>query len=148
MLSIGDLAPAITANDQDGKPVSLADFKGKKVVLFFYPKDNTPTCTEQACDLRDNVGALKKAGYAIIGVSIDDEKSHRRFIKKFGLPFPLLADTDHAIVDAYGVWGEKTLFGRKYMGTLRTTFILDEKGIITRIIDKVKAKEHTAQILG
>ncbi len=148
MLSVGNKAPAIVAHDQDGNTVSLSDFKGKKVVLFFYPRDNTPTCTEQACDLRDNIGAIRKAGYEILGVSVDDEKSHRKFIQKFGLPFPLLADPDHKIVEAYGVWGEKTLFGKKYMGTLRTTFIIDEKGTITRIIDKVKAKEHTAQILG
>lgn len=146
MLKIGDKAPEIKGKDQDGKDISLHHFKGKKVVLYFYPKDNTPTCTEQACNLRDNIGALKKAGYQIIGVSGDNEKSHTKFIKKYDLPFPLIADTDLKIVNDYEAWGEKTLFGRKYMGILRKTFVIDENGTITKIIDKVTAKEHTAQI--
>lgn len=147
-LKIGDKAPTLQGKDQNGHNISLDDFKGQKIVLYFYPKDNTPTCTVQACDLRDNFGALKKAGYAVVGVSMDTEKAHRKFIEKFDLPFPLIADTDRKIIDDYGVWGEKTLFGRNYMGILRTTFIIDENQLITSIIDQVKAKEHTAQILG
>jgi len=148
MLKIGDKAPAIHAIDQNGHPINLESFKGKKVVLYFYPKDNTPGCTEQACDLRDNIGAIKKAGYQILGVSVDDAKSHLKFIEKFNLPFPLIADIDKKIVSDYGVWVEKSMYGKSYMGTARTTFVLDENGIIINIIDKVKTKEHTAQILG
>lgn len=146
-LKVGDKAPAINSKDQNGNPISLKDYLGKKVVLYFYPQDNTPTCTTQACNLRDNYGAIKKAGYEIVGVSVDNEKSHKKFIDKFQLPFSLIVDTDHKIVNDYGVWAEKMMFGKKYMGTLRTTFLLDEKGMITKIIDKVKSKEHTAQIL-
>ncbi len=148
MLKIGDKAPAIIGKDQDGNEIRLEAFLGKKVVLYFYPKDNTPGCTDQACDLRDNIGALKNAGYQILGVSIDDEKSHRKFIEKFSLPFPLIADIDKKIVEDYGVWVEKSMYGKTYMGTARVTFIIDENGLIANIIDKVKTKEHTAQILG
>lgn len=147
-LKVGNKAPAIQGKDQTGKTVSLADYKGKKVALYFYPKDNTPGCTEQACNLRDNIEALKKAGYEILGVSVDTEKSHKKFIEKFSLPFPLLADVDHKIVNDYGVWVEKSMFGKKYMGTSRITFVIDETGNIAKIIDKVKTAEHTAQILG
>lgn len=146
-LQVGDPAPDFTANDQDGQPVSLHDFKGKKLVLYFYPKDDTPGCTAQACDLRDNYERMLAQGYAVVGVSVDDEKSHQKFIKKFDLPFPLLADTEHAVVEAYGVWGEKKNYGRTYMGTIRTTFVLDEEGKIEDIISKVDTKEHANQIL-
>ena len=148
MLKIGDKAPAVLGKDQNGAEVNLETYKGKKVVLYFYPKDNTPGCTDQACDLRDNIGAIKNAGYEIIGISIDDEKSHRKFIEKFSLPFPLIADVDKKIVEAFGVWVEKSMYGKTYMGTARITFVIDENGIIIKVIDKVKTKEHTAQILG
>lgn len=147
-LQVGDKAPAFTAKDQNGNEVKLSDFKGEKVILYFYPKDNTPTCTTQACNLRDNYHALLKKGYKVLGVSADNEKSHLKFIKKFNLPFPLLADAEHAIIEAYGVWGEKTLFGRTYMGVLRTTFVIDKKGIIEEIIQKVESQRHSDQILG
>ena len=147
-LQVGDAAPAFSVKDQDGKEVKLSDFKGEKVVLYFYPKDNTPTCTNQACNLRDNYGLLLKKGYKVLGVSTDNEKSHQRFIKKHNLPFPLLADTEHKMVDAYGVWGEKTLFGRTYMGVIRTTFVINKKGVIEEIISKVESSKHTDQILG
>jgi thioredoxin-dependent peroxiredoxin len=147
-LQVGDPAPGFSVKDQDGKEVKLSDLKGEKVVLYFYPKDNTPTCTNQACNIRDNYGALLKKGYKVFGVSPDNEKSHQRFIKKHGLPFPLLADTEHKMVEAYGVWGEKTLFGRTYMGVLRTTFVINKKGIIEEIISKVESSKHTDQILG
>lgn len=146
-LQVGDPAPDFTANDQNGQPVSLHDFKGKKLVLYFYPKDDTPGCTAQACDLRDNYERMLAQGYAVVGVSVDDEKSHQKFIKKFDLPFPLLADTEHALVEAYGVWGEKKNYGRTYMGTVRTTFVMDEEGKIEDIISKVNTKEHAGQIL-
>ena len=145
-LKVGDKAPAISSKDQNGNPISLKDYLGKKVVLYFYPQDNTPTCTTQACNLRDNYGAIKKAGFEILGVSVDNEKSHKKFIDKFQLPFSLIIDTEHKIVNDYGVWAEKTMFGKKYMGTLRTTFLIDEKGVITKIIEKVKSAGHTAQI--
>jgi peroxiredoxin Q/BCP len=147
MLQPGTPAPDFTAKDQNGQVVSLKDFKGKKVALYFYPQDNTPTCTEQACNLRDNIGKLRKKGITVIGVSVDTERKHQNFIRKYSLPFPLLADTDHKLVDAFGVWGEKMLFGRKYMGTYRVTFLIDEKGKIAHVIDKVSAKDHAAQIL-
>ncbi len=147
-LQVGDPAPAFSVKDQDGKEVKLSDLKGEKVVLYFYPKDNTPTCTNQACNIRDNYGSLLNKGYKVFGVSPDSEKSHQRFIKKHNLPFPLLADTEHKMVEAYGVWGEKTLFGRNYMGVLRTTFVINKKGIIEEIISKVESSKHTDQILG
>ncbi|WP_221390471.1 thioredoxin-dependent thiol peroxidase [Dyadobacter sp. NIV53] len=146
-LQAGDSAPGFSSKDQDGKVINLSDFKGKKVILYFYPKDDTPGCTAQACNLRDNYDALLSKGYQVLGVSVDDEKSHTKFIKKFDLPFPLLADTDHSIVEAYGVWVEKSMYGRTYMGTARTTFVIDENGIIEEIIEKVDTKNHTDQIL-
>jgi peroxiredoxin Q/BCP len=147
MLQPGTKAPDFTVKDQNGNAVSLSDFKGKKVALYFYPKDNTVTCTEQACNLRDNMAKLRKKGVTILGVSTDSERKHQTFFKKYSLPFPLLADTEHKLVDAYGVWGEKTLFGRKYMGIYRVTFLIDEKGKIAHVIDKVDADDHAAQIL-
>lgn len=146
-VKVGDKAPEITGTDQHGKKVSLSDFKGKKLVLYFYPKDDTPGCTAEACNLRDNYSAIKKAGYEILGVSPDNEKSHTKFISKFELPFSLLADTEKATSEAYGVWIEKSMYGRKYMGVNRVTFIIDENGKIERIIDKVDTKDHTTQIL-
>lgn len=146
MLQIGDKAPAFSARDENGKVVKLSDFEGKKVILYFYPKDNTPTCTVQACNLRDNYAAFKKKGYVLLGVSVDTEKSHQKFKAKYDLPFPLLADPDHKLVDAYGVWREKTTFGKTYMGTVRTTFVIDEKGVIENIISKVESKKHADQI--
>jgi peroxiredoxin Q/BCP len=146
-LKTGAVAPDFSVYDQHGKPVKLSDFKGKKVVLYFYPKDDTPGCTAEACSLRDNYNALQKAGYVVLGVSSDDEKSHQKFIKKFELPFTLLADTDKQIHEKYGTWVEKSMYGRKYMGTARVTFIIDEKGVIAEIIEKVDTKDHAAQIL-
>lgn len=146
-LKPGDKAPEFVGKDQNGKQIKLSDFKGKKLVLYFYPKDNTPGCTAQACDLRDNFTELKKSGYEVLGVSADDEKSHQKFIKKYSLPFSLIADTDKSINELYDVWHEKQMFGRKYMGTVRTTFVIDETGVIEEIIEKVKTEEHTSQIL-
>jgi peroxiredoxin Q/BCP len=146
-LQVGDKAPDFTTNDQDGKAVKLSSLKGKKVVLYFYPKDMTPGCTAQACNLRDNYKVLLKQGYAVLGISTDDEKSHRKFIEKEKLPFPLLADVDKHVHELYGTWGEKSMYGRKFMGTLRTTFVIDEKGKIEDIISKVDTKDHTTQIL-
>ncbi|MFN8356557.1 MAG: thioredoxin-dependent thiol peroxidase [Spirosomataceae bacterium] len=148
MLTIGELAPAFEAKDQDGNIVRLSDFSGKKVVLYFYPKDDTPGCTAQACNLRDNYDILLSKGFVVLGVSVDDEKSHQKFIKKYQLPFPLLADTDHKIVEAYGVWGEKSMYGKSFFGIIRTTFVIDEQGKIAEVITKVDTKEHTAQIVG
>jgi len=146
-LKIGDKAPSFTAKDENGNSISLSDFQGKKLALYFYPKDDTSACTAQACNLRDSLPALHAAGYQVVGVSVDDEKSHRKFIAKYGLNFPLIADTDHQLVDAYDVWKEKSMYGRKYMGIVRTTFVIDEKGVISNIIDKVKTAEHASQIL-
>lgn len=146
-LKAGDKSPKFAGIDQDGNSIKLADFKGKKLVLFFYPKDNTPGCTAEACNLRDNYSALKKQGYEVVGISKDPEKSHLKFIDKFELPYNLIADTDLKIHEQFGTWVEKSMYGRKYMGTARTTFIIDEKGIIEEIIEKVKTKDHTAQIL-
>lgn len=147
ILKEGDKAPEFTSKDQNGNSISLSEFKGKKVVLYFYPKDSTPGCTAEACDFRDNYQGLKAQGIEVLGVSIDDEKSHQKFITKYDLPFTLLADTDKAIVEAYGVWGEKSMYGKKYMGTNRTTFIIDEEGNIAHIISKVDTKAPTAQVL-
>lgn len=146
-LKIGDKAPEFTVSDQNGNDVSLADFKGKKVVLFFYPKDNTPTCTVEACNLRDNYKELQNMGYEVLGISTDSAKKHQNFIGKHELPYTLLADTEKHVHELYDTWKEKQMYGRKYMGTVRTTFIIDENGIIENIIEKVKAKEHTSQIL-
>lgn len=147
VLKEGDVAPDFSVNDQNGNPVKLSDFKGKKVVLYFYPKDNTPGCTAESCNLRDNYQVLQKAGYEILGVSKDSEKSHQKFIDKFELPFTLLADTEKDIHEKYGTWIEKSMYGKKYMGTARVTFLIDENGIIEEIIEKVQTKDHTAQIL-
>ena len=146
-LNEGDKAPAFTSKDQNGKPVALSDFKGKKVVLYFYPEDDTPTCTIEACNLRDNYSLLKKEGMVVLGVSPDDEKKHKKFEQKFDLPFTLIADSDKKIIDKYGVWGEKNLYGRKYMGLHRTTFLIDEKGIIKKIFRKPRSKMHSEEIL-
>ena len=146
-LKPGDAAPDFTAKDQDGNAVTLSSYKGKKVALYFYPKDNTPGCTAEACNLRDNYDTLTKAGYTIIGVSTDDEASHKGFKEKYSLPFTLVADTDKAINQKYGVWVEKERDGQKFMGTARTTFVIDEKGKITRIIDKVDTQKHAYQLL-
>lgn len=146
-LQPGQKAPAFSANDQDGNEVTLASLKGKKVVLYFYPKDMTPGCTKEACNLRDNYKALQKKGYKVFGVSTDNEKSHRKFIDKEKLPFSLLADPDKVIHDAYGTWIEKSMYGRKYMGTARVTYIINEKGVIEELIEKVKTDDHAAQIL-
>jgi len=146
-LNIGDKAPDFKINNQDGKKVSLKDFKGKKIVLYFYPKDNTPGCTAESCNLRDNYNTLRKKGYEVIGISTDSEKSHRNFIEKYGLPFTLLSDPEKEIHNKYGTWVQKSMYGRKYMGTARVTFIINEKGIIENIIDKVKTKDHTSQII-
>jgi len=146
-LKIGDRAPEFRVNNQDGKVVKLSDLLGKKVILYFYPKDQTPGCTAQSCNLRDHNSELLKAGYVTLGISTDSEKSHQKFIAKENLPFSLLADVDKVVHNKYGTWSEKKLYGRTYMGTVRTTFIIDEKGIISDIITKVKTKDHTAQIL-
>ena len=147
MLNEGDKAPAFKAKDQSGNLVSLSDFKGKKVVLYFYPEDDTPTCTQEACNLRDNFSLLKKKGFVILGVSPQDVVSHKKFAAKFELPFPLLADPDRKITEAYGCWGKKKLFGHEYMGVLRTTFIIDGNGRIEKIFRKVHSNKHTQQIL-
>lgn len=146
-LNIGKKAPAFKGTDQNGEIRELKEFLGKKLVIYFYPKDDTPACTAQACDLRDNYKKLIKAGYQIIGISPDEVKKHVKFIAKYDLPFDLISDPEHKIAEKYGVWGEKTLYGRKYMGIIRTTFILDEKGKITDIIEKVDTKNHSSQIL-
>jgi peroxiredoxin Q/BCP len=146
-LNPGEKAPAFSLKNQDGKKVSLKDYKGKKVVLFFYPKDMTPTCTVEACNLRDNYNLLKKEGIEIIGISPDDEASHQKFIGKHELPYTLLADTTMKTLNDYGVWGEKSMYGRKYMGVLRTTFLINEDGKIHDIIVKVQSKDHAKQIL-
>jgi bacterioferritin comigratory protein len=148
-MKVGDKAPEILGIDENGKETRLSQFKGKKLVLYFYPKDMTSGCTDQACNLRDNYAELKKQGYAVVGVSINDEKSHRKFIEKNELPFPLIADTDKKLVEKFGVWGEKSMYGRKYFGIFRTTFIINEEGVIERILTpkEIKVKEHAAQIL-
>lgn len=143
----GSKAPGFKTTDQDGNPVQLSDFTGKKVVLYFYPKDQTPGCTAEACSLRDNYKALKKAGYEVLGISSDDEKSHRKFIAKENLPFRLLADTDKSVHHLFGTWVEKSMYGRKYMGVERTTFIIDEKGKIKTIFNKVKVDGHNKEVL-
>jgi peroxiredoxin Q/BCP len=146
-LKEGDKAPAFSARDQNGKKVSLSEFKGKKVVLYFYPEDDTPTCTVQACNLRDNYALLKKNGFEVMGVSPNDEKSHKKFETKFNLPFTLLADPGHNIINKYGVWGEKQMFGNKYMGVHRTTFVINEKGVISKIFLRPKNKQHAEEIV-
>lgn len=146
-LKENDKAPTFSGTDQNGNKISLSDYKGKKVVLYFYPEDDTPTCTIQACNLRDNYGLLKKNGFEVIGVSPDDAAKHKKFEAKFDLPFTLIADTKHTILQKYGVWGEKQMFGHKYMGLHRTTFVIDEKGIIKKIFLRPKNKAHAEEIV-
>lgn len=146
-LKIGDKAPLFTGTDQDGKSISLSDFRGRKVILYFYPKDNTPGCTAEACSLRDGQAELQRMGFEVIGVSPDSVKSHQGFIAKHGLNFPLIADADKSIATAYGVWGEKKFMGRTYMGILRTTFVIGPDGTIEKIFDKVNTKDHFTQIV-
>lgn len=146
-LTEGQKAPAFKAKDQDGNMVSLSDFKGKKLALYFYPEDDTPTCTVQACNLRDNYALLRQQGIEILGVSPDEVKKHKKFETKYGLPFKLIADPGHQIIDKYGLWGEKQLYGRNYMGLHRTTFLIDEKGIIKKIFTRPKNKQHAEEII-
>jgi peroxiredoxin Q/BCP len=146
-LNVGDQAPEFTSIDQNGETVSLKEFAGKRVVIYFYPKDNTPGCTAQACNIRDNYEAIQKEGIVILGVSADTEKKHQSFIEKFDLPFSLLADTEKELLNLYGVWGEKKFMGKIYDGIHRTTFILDEDHKILAIIEKPKTKDHTREIL-
>lgn len=147
MLQPGEKVPNLSINDQDGKPVNLANLKGQKVVLYFYPKDQTPGCTTEACNLRDNYKLLLKQGFEVFGISTDTEKSHQKFITKEKLPFRLLADVDRKLHDAFGTWVEKSMYGRKYMGTARVTYVINENGIIDELIEKVNTKEHASQIL-
>ncbi|WP_210394894.1 thioredoxin-dependent thiol peroxidase [Motiliproteus sediminis] len=147
-LKIGQKAPDFNALDQNGSPIALADFAGRKLALYFYPKDSTPGCTAQACNLRDNYDTLRDAGYEVVGVSTDSQKRHQNFIAKNDLPFRLIADEDRQVHDSYGTWQLKKFMGKEYMGTVRTTFLIDENGVLTDIISKVKTKDHSAQILG
>ena len=146
-LKTGDPAPAFEAVDQDGNMKTLADYRGRKLILYFYPKDNTPGCTAEACSLRDGRDTLRRMGFEVVGVSPDSEKSHRNFCDKHELNFTLLADTDHSVCEAYGVWAEKSMYGRKYMGVLRTTFVIDAEGRIEKIFNKVDTKNHYQQII-
>ena len=145
-LQVGDLAPAIRARDENGEPVTLEEFRGKKVVLYFYPKDDTPGCTAEACDLRDNYTKFLDKGFEVIGVSADSEKSHTRFKNKYKLPFRLISDTDKKVLQDYGAWGEKQMYGKSYLGIIRKTFIINEEGYIEKIIEKVNTKDHSEQI--
>ena len=147
MVKEGNKAPDFTAKDQNGNKVKLSDLKGQKVVLYFYPKDDTPGCTKEACSFRDASDVYAEKGIKVLGVSTDDEKSHQKFISKYDLPFDLLADTDKKIVEKYGVWGEKSMYGKKYMGTLRKTFLIGEDGKIVKIFDKVNVSEHADEVL-
>lgn len=146
IITEGKKAPAFTALDQDGQKIKLADFKGQKLALYFYPKDDTSTCTVQACNLRDGFKSLAKKGITVIGVSPDDEKSHLKFIAKHKLPFRIIADTDTKLLEKYGVWGEKSMYGRKYMGVLRTTILIDERGVVVKVISKPNVKAHAEEI--
>ncbi len=147
MLQIGDNAPDFTATADSGEKIRLKDLRGKKVILYFYPKDDTPGCTREACDFRDLYARFKKKNVVVLGVSVDSAASHAKFKSKYGLPFPLISDEDHKIVEAYGVWKEKSMYGKKYMGTERTTFLIDEKGKIARIYEKVKVDGHADALL-
>lgn len=147
MLQVGDRVPDFISKDQDGTIIKLSDYAGKKLVVFFYPRANTPGCTAEACNLRDNYTELKAAGYELLGVSEDTSKKQSNFKNKYDLPFPLLADEDHTVIDAFGVWGPKKFMGREFEGILRTTFIVDEEGVIEKVIEKVKTKDHAAQLL-
>jgi len=146
-LKVGDKAPSFEGLNQEGKKISLSDFSGKKLILYFYPKDNTPGCTAESCNLNENYDAWLKKGFEVVGVSPDGVKSHQKFRDKFGLKFNLIADTEKEILQAYGAWGEKSMYGKKYMGVLRTTFIINEQGVIQEIFEKVETKDHTNQIL-
>ena len=146
-LQVGDKAPSFNTIDQNDAIQTLEQYQGKKIILYFYPKDNTPGCTTQSCNLRDNYDSLLKQGYVVLGASACTQAKHINFAKKFDLPFPLLVDTEMKILEAYGVWKEKNTFGKKYMGIVRTTFVIDEQGVIEEIIEKVNTKEHTEQIL-
>ena len=148
-MNIGDRAPEVLGMNENGEEIRLSQYKGKKLVLYFYPKDNTSGCTAEACSLRDNYAELRKQGYEVIGVSVDSATSHRKFIDKYELPFPLIADTDKKLVEVMGVWGEKSMYGRKYMGTFRTTFLINEEGIIEKIFSpkEIKTKTHGEQLL-
>ena len=146
-LKVGDKVPDFTVNNQDGDAVSLSDYKGKKLIVFFYPKASTPGCTAEACNLRDNYKELQKQGYELLGVSADSEKRQTNFRNNYEFPFPLLADEDKIVIKAFGVWGEKKFMGRTYDGIHRKTFLVDEKGVVERVIDKVKTKDHASQIL-
>ena len=149
MLQVGDKAPEILGRDENGQEIRLSSFKGGKLILYFYPKDSTSGCTAEACSLRDGYHELRKRGYAVVGVSVQDEKSHLKFIEKNQLNFPLIADTDNSLVEQFGVWAEKSMYGRKYMGTLRTTFIINEEGVIEKVFlpKEIKTKTHAEQIL-
>jgi peroxiredoxin Q/BCP len=147
-LKEGMSAPPFEGTDQNGRVVKSSDLRGKKIVLYFYPKDSTPGCTAEACNLRDNYNALLKKGFAVIGISMDSEKSHKNFAVKYSLPFPLIADTSKKILNDYGVWKEKSMYGKTFLGIARTTFIINEKGIIEKIISKVETKTHSEQIFG
>lgn len=146
-LQPGDKAPELHGTDENGKTLSLSDFAGQKLILYFYPADNTPTCTTESCNLRDNFAELQKQAYAVLGVSPDSARKHQNFIKKFDLPFPLLVDDDLKTIKAYGVWGRKKTFGKEYDGLIRTTFVIDENGVIEQVINKVQSKRHAEQIL-
>jgi peroxiredoxin Q/BCP len=146
-LQEGDKAPAFSGKDQDGNKISLSDYKGTKLVLYFYPEADTPTCTIESCNLRDNYGLLKKKGFEVLGVSPDDQKKQKKFELKYKLPFPLIADTSHDILEKYGVWDQKKLFGHEYMGVLRTTFVIDERGVIVKIFTRPKNKAHAEEII-
>lgn len=146
-LKVGDKAPDFEGTNQDGKKVGLKDFAGKKLILYFYPKDNTPGCTAESCNLNDNYDSWLEKGYEVLGVSPDSEKSHQNFKNKYNLKFDLIADTEKEILQKYGAWGEKNMYGKKYMGVLRTTFVIDENGVIEEIFEKVKTKDHTNQII-
>ncbi|MCS7297073.1 MAG: thioredoxin-dependent thiol peroxidase [Bacteroidia bacterium] len=148
LLSIGEKAPDFTGVDQQGQPIRLSDFRGKKVILYFYPKDDTPGCTKEACNLRDHYQRLQAAGYVVLGVSADDVASHRRFAEKYNLPFSLIADPEKQIIKAYGAWGIKRMYGKEYEGTQRITYIIDEEGRVQNVITKVKPELHAEQILG
>jgi peroxiredoxin Q/BCP len=146
-LQVGDTVPSFTTTDQDGNPIALSDFKGKKLIVFFYPKASTPGCTAEACNLRDNYKALQDAGYTLLGVSADSEKRQKNFSTKYEFPFQLLADEDHNVINAFGVWGPKKFMGKEYDGIHRTTFKVNENGVVTDVISKVKTKDHAAQLL-
>jgi peroxiredoxin Q/BCP len=149
-MNIGDKVPEVLGINENGEEIRMSQYKGKKLVLYFYPKDNTSGCTAEACSLRDNYTELRKQGYEVIGVSVDSSTSHRKFIDKYELPFPLIADTEKKLVESMGVWGEKSMYGRKYMGTFRTTFLINEEGIIEKVYSpkEIKTKTHGEQILG